>query len=206
MHIIEDMPVASQLSTLKVEVLDASHCPLLGRVQGTATAKYMGEVRVQSSSTGHLWLPSLKVHALISAAFCCNWLSTLHDLLGERGLPAGSAALLVTPMSASQVGTSVLTERHLIRFEGEGQSAEQALLARLEIRKVPAEPAAWRLQLGASSGAQGSPRVCSGEALLLVIGACDMYGNRWARSQLILSPRQPRSILTCVIRIGRHLL
>ena len=91
---------------------------------------------------------------------------------------AGSAPLPVITMSALQVGTSVLTERHLIRFQGEGQSAEQALLARLEIPKLPAEPGAWRLQLGASSGAQGGPCVCSGEAFPLVIGAHDMYGNR----------------------------
>ena len=74
------------------------------------------------------------------------------------------------------------TERHMIRFQGEGESAAQALLARLEIRKVPAEPAAWRLQLGASSGLQGVSRVCSGEIIPLVIGAHDRYNNRCALS------------------------
>ena len=68
MYIIEDVPVASQLSTLKVEVLDASHCPLLGRVQGRIVAKYMGKDREVKSCTGHFWLPSLKVHHLTSAA------------------------------------------------------------------------------------------------------------------------------------------
>ena len=83
MHIIEDMPVASQLSTLKVEVLDALHCPLLGRVLGRITAKYMGKSWEESSSTGHFRLPSLKVHALASAALHHGWLATLPDLLGE---------------------------------------------------------------------------------------------------------------------------
>ena len=93
-------------------------------------------------------------------------------------LCACSAALLVIAMSASQVGTSVLTERHVIRFDGVGESAKQALLARLEIRKAPVEPAAWRLQLGASSGVQGGASICSGEAFNLVTRAHDMYGNR----------------------------
>ena len=83
MHVIEDMPVASQLSTLKVEVLDASHCPLLGRVPGRITAKYMGEYWEESSSTGHFRLPSLKVHALTSEELRCDWLSTSYDLLGD---------------------------------------------------------------------------------------------------------------------------
>ena len=86
MHIIEGMPVASQLSTLKVEVLDASRCPLLGRVPGRIRAKYMGEHWEESSSTGHFRLPALKVHALTSAAVCHDEVSTLPSLLGERGL------------------------------------------------------------------------------------------------------------------------
>ena len=95
-------------------------------------------------------------------------------------------------MSALQVGTSALVERHWIKFEGEGNPAAQALLARLEIWKVPAEPAAWHLQLGASSS------VCSGEAFTLVVGAQDAHGNRHARSQSMLGPRQPLSTLdTC---------
>ena len=40
------------------------------------------------------------------------------------------------------MGTSVRTERHLIRFEGEDEHTGCALLARLEVWKVPAEPAA----------------------------------------------------------------
>ena len=80
------------------------------------------------------------------------------------------------------MGTSLLTERHVIRFKGEGGSAEQALLARLEIRKVQAEPAAWRLQLSASSGAHGGASVRNGVAFTLVIGAHDGYGNRYAWS------------------------
>ena len=73
MHIIEDMPVASQLSTLKVEVLDAAHCPLLGRVPGRITAKYMDEHFEESSHTGHFRLPSLKVHALTFAVLRSKW-------------------------------------------------------------------------------------------------------------------------------------
>ena len=74
MHIIEGMPVASQLSTLKVEVLDALHCPLLGRVPGRIRAKYMGEHWEESSSTGHFLLSSLKVHALTFVALRRHWL------------------------------------------------------------------------------------------------------------------------------------
>ena len=86
MHIIEDMPVASQLSTLKVEVLDASHCPLLGRVPGRITAKYMGESWEESSSTGHFRLPSLKVHAPFSAILRHKWPPILPDQLGDTSL------------------------------------------------------------------------------------------------------------------------
>ena len=108
----------------------------------------------------------------------------MQDKLPQRSplLCSCSAVLLVITMSASQVGTSVLTERHVIRFDGKGESAEQALLARLEIRKVQAEPAAWRLQLGASSGAHSGASVCNKEAFTLVIEAHDGYGNRYARS------------------------
>ena len=100
MHVIENMPVAAQLSTLKVEVLDLSHCPLVGRVPGRITAKYMGEHWEESNSTGHFRLPALKVHALTSAALRRGWLSTLHELLGERGLWCHSSRLGCTLVSA----------------------------------------------------------------------------------------------------------
>ena len=120
-------------------------------------------------------------------------------------LSACSAVLPVITKSASQVGTSVLTERHLIRFEGEGELAGRALLARLEVWKVPAEPAAWRLQLGASSGAPGGPRICSGEAFTLVIAAHDGYGNKCAQSQSIPSRSTEALHRTHAIRPARHL-
>ena len=99
----------------------------------------------------------------------------------------------------------MLTERHLVRFEGDSESEEPALLARLEIRKIPAAPAAWRLQLGASSGIQGGASVCSGEAFQLVIGAQDIHGNRYAQSQSTLSPRVDAPHLTHAIRTERYL-
>ena len=99
----------------------------------------------------------------------------------------------------------MLRERHLVRFEGEDEHAGRALLARLEIRKIPAEPAAWRLQLGASSGAPGGLHVCSGEAFTLVIAAHDGYGNRCAQSQSILKRRAEALHRTHAIRPARHL-
>lgn len=134
MHIIDDMPVASQLSTLKVEVLDASHCPLLGRVPGRITAKYMGEHWEESSSTGHFRLMCLKVHALTSPGLRCDRLPDTCVLLVTEGsgamaqdcdallsacLPGLSPAHGLEPGGTlSAGGASVHACMHARRFSG----------------------------------------------------------------------------------------